>query len=83
MVWGIMLVIFGAVVWILNFTGNGWNWSRDWPFLVLLFGVYEISKYYRRTRGKSDNRLKKILSDVEKGKLKAEDALRKMEEEDE
>ena len=29
MVLGIMLVLFGVVVWVLNFTGNGWQWSRD------------------------------------------------------
>ncbi|MCD6277834.1 hypothetical protein J7J69_06280 [candidate division WOR-3 bacterium] len=83
MVLGIMLVLFGVVVWVLNFTGNGWQWARDWPFIVLLIGIYQISKYFRRTKRTNDRKLKKILSDVEKGKLRAEEALEKMEEDDE
>ena len=83
MVMGLMLILFGVVVWALNFTGNGWQWSRDWPFIVVLVGIYELSKYVRRTKKTSDRRLREILDEVEKGRIKAEEALEKMEVSDE
>ena len=42
MVFGLVCLVFGAGIWLLNLYGGGFNWGRDWPFLLLLFGIYKI-----------------------------------------
>ncbi|MCD6399746.1 hypothetical protein J7L85_03045 [candidate division WOR-3 bacterium] len=83
MIWGIILLIFGGIVWILNLVGNGFQWGRDWPIFVILFAIYEITKGVNLKNRKKSKNLKKILKDVESGKLKAEEAKKYMEEDDE
>ncbi len=83
MFWGIVFIVFGIVIWVLNFLGSGWNWGRDWPFLLILWGIYVISKAFnfRKTYCKREKRnIKEILKDIESGKITAEEGLKKMEE---
>ncbi len=61
----------------MNFTGYGWNWGRDWPFLLILWGLYVLSKASKK---KTKKNIKDILREIESGKISAEEGLKKMEE---
>jgi|UniRef100_A0A7C4Y6E5 thiol:disulfide interchange protein len=78
MVWGILFILFGVVIWVLNFLGSGWNWGRDWPFLLILWGIYIFTKGLPRKRKKKD--VKVILNEIASGKISAEEGLRKLED---
>lgn len=83
MFWGIVFIVFGIVIWVLNFLGSGWNWGRDWPLLLILWGIYVITKAFnwRKTCSKRNKKnIKEILKDIESGKISAEEGLKKMEE---
>ncbi len=80
MVLGVICTVFGAGIWLINLYGNGFHWGRDWPFLLLVFGVYKIWDYTSRTRKKENEDLKTILKKVESGKMDAKEAYEKMEE---
>ncbi len=84
MVFGMICVIVGIGVWLLNIFGGGFNWGRDWPFLLLVFGIYKIWDFSRKRRtriGRTDKKgVKGILKKVEKGEMDAGEALSKLEE---
>lgn len=83
MFWGIVFIIFGIVIWVLNFLGSGWRWGRDWPFILILLGLHVLtnSSHWRgRCFSKKNNKnIKEILKDIESGKISAEEGLKKME----
>lgn len=80
MFFGILCIILGSGIWALNVYGGGFNWGRDWPFLLLVLGAYILFKHVRKKKTGKDRRLKSILKDVEKGKIDAKEAIDEMEE---
>lgn len=84
MIFGVMCAIIGAGIWLLNLVGGGFNWGRDWPFLLLIFGLYKIWDY-SRNRGRSvhsgnKKEVKEILKKVERGDMDAREAVDKLED---
>ncbi|MGQ9464749.1 MAG: SHOCT-like domain-containing protein [bacterium] len=66
----IVLIFFAAFFWLVNF--KVLCVSRDWPIILIFLGVNNIlfsSKYSR----------KKIIEDLEKGKITPDEALKKLE----
>lgn len=82
MVFGILCAVLGAGIWALNFYGGGFVWGRDWPFLLLVFGLYHIWKYASRksSKKKSKSKVKDVLKELESKKIDVKEALRELEE---
>ena len=46
--WGIMLVVVGLWIWASNHGMAVFRFSRDWPVLFVLLGIYIIIAVRRR-----------------------------------
>ncbi|MCK4226366.1 hypothetical protein KAX29_05710 [candidate division WOR-3 bacterium] len=79
MVLGVICLILGAGIWLLNLYGGGFNWGRDWPFLLLVFGIYKIWDYSRSGRSKTDRKVKKVLKKLENEEIDAKEAIDELE----
>ncbi len=90
--WGLLVVAIGLLIWAHNFglIALSFHFSRDWPFLIVLAGLMSV---WRALFGRhwwascgcgsgSKERIpanaRKILEEVEKGNISAEEAARKM-----
>lgn len=80
MVFGLICVILGAGIWLLNIYGGGFNWSRDWPFLLLVFGLYIFWDHIRKRKKKNGKRVKKILKRLENKEIDFNKAIDELEE---
>ena len=79
MVLGVICLILGAGIWLLNLYGGGFNWGRDWPFLLLVFGIYKVWDYSRNGRSKTDRKVKKVLKKLENEEIDAKEAIDELE----
>jgi len=79
MVLGVICLILGAGIWLLNLYGGGFNWGRDWPFLLLVFGIYKVWDYSRSGRSKTDRKVKKVLKKLENEEIDAKEAIDELE----
>jgi hypothetical protein len=74
MIWPIaVLIFFGAFFWLANLQII--SWSRDWPLILVFFGLFPI--LFKLTRKR---RRRYIIRDLEKGRIsaaQAEDLLKK------
>ncbi|MBA7603078.1 MAG: hypothetical protein E3J23_00195 [Candidatus Stahlbacteria bacterium] len=80
MVFGLICLVLGAGIWLLNLYGGGFNWGRDWPFLLLVFGLYIIWDHMRKRRKKDGKKVKKILKKLENKEIDFNEAMNEMEE---
>ena len=80
MVFGLICLVLGAGIWLLNLYGGGFNWGRDWPFLLLVFGLYIIWDHMRKRRKKDGKKVKKILKKLENKEIDFNGAMNEMEE---
>jgi len=79
MVLGVICLILGAGIWLLNLYGGGFNWGRDWPFLLLVFGIYKIWDYSRSGWSKTDRKVKKVLKKLENEEIDTKEAIDELE----
>ncbi len=80
MVFGLICLVLGAGIWLLNLYGGGFNWGRDWPFLLLVLGLYKIWDYMRKRQRKENKTVKKILKKLENKEVDFKEALDELEE---
>lgn len=80
MVFGLICVILGAGIWLLNIYGGGFNWGRDWPFLLLVFGLYIFWDQMRKRKKKNGKRVKNILKKLENKEIDFNKAIDELEE---
>jgi thiol:disulfide interchange protein len=80
MVFGLICVILGAGIWLLNIYGGGFNWGRDWPFLLLVFGLYIFWDHMRKRKKKNGKRVKNILKKLENKEIDFDKAIDELEE---
>lgn len=80
MVFGLICVILGAGIWLLNIYGGGFNWGRDWPFLLLVFGLYIFWDQMRKRKRKNGKRVKNILKKLENKEIDFNKAIDELEE---
>jgi len=89
--WGLFIIIVGLLFWAHNYglIVMSFNFSRDWPIFVVAGGLMSV---WRAIFGKhwwaakcgcgANNRIpanaRKILEEVEKGNISAEEAAKKM-----
>lgn len=77
---GIFLLLLGLWLWLSNL--GVLNFGRDWPFILVIIGLYLLSlALLRPTRRKG--RIREILKELEKGEIGPEEALKRIKEEKE
>jgi len=70
MVWIIIIIFLGTFFWFGNL--NVLTISRDWPLIIVFFGILNI---FTLVKG---NKRKKIIDDLERGKINAQEAETKL-----
>jgi hypothetical protein len=91
--WGLLVVSMGLLLWAHNYglVAISFSFSRDWPLLVVVAGLASIwdALFGRHwwasgSRHGSEDRIpanaRKILEEVEKGNMSAEEAAERMDE---
>ncbi len=73
---GLFLVVIGAWIWLSNM--GYLNFKRDWPLIIIIVGLYYLVSGLSRGKRKRD--IRKLLNDLERGKIKTEDVINKLEE---
>lgn len=87
--WGVLVAGVGVLVWAGNYglVHVSFNFSKDWPAIIVLIGLMSVWKavfgrhWWSKCCGDGDripSKAKKILEDLEKGEISAEEAAKKM-----
>ncbi len=66
----ISFVFLAIFFWLANF--RILLWSRDWPLILIFLGLMNIMVFPRYSK-------KKVIEDLEKGKITPDEALRRLE----
>ena len=81
--WGIIFVVTGLVIWAANMGWLGLNWTRDWPWIFVILGLFfvvggigDLFKASAKSRRKSQ--LDRVLRELERGKISVEEALKRI-----
>ncbi len=72
--WGVGLVLLGAWLWLSRLGVPGCNFGRDWPLLLVAFGVWRIVRSIVRA-ARRPHRRQAVLDDLENGRIDAETAI--------
>ena len=88
--WGLVVVGVGGLIWASNlgYVSLSFRFSRDWPIIIVAIGLMSIwdalfgrhwwgHRFGCRRPDKRDA-VSKILEDLEKGNIDAEEASRRM-----
>jgi hypothetical protein len=88
--WGLVVAGIGGLIWASNlgYVSLSFRFSRDWPILIVAIGLMSIwdaifgrhwwgHKFTAQRRERRDN-LSKVLEDLEKGRIDADEAARRM-----
>ncbi|MEN3045023.1 MAG: hypothetical protein ABDH37_07420 [Candidatus Hydrothermales bacterium] len=82
---GIFLIILGLFIWFLNLgIFSFWNWKRDWPWILIIIGIFSILGYFKRKikrLGKfKKERIKDVIDKLERGEINIEEAIERIKE---
>jgi len=66
----IIFIFFALFFWLANFKVV--SLSRDWPVILIFFGLINILIFPKYSK-------KKIIEDLEKGKITPDEALKRLE----
>ncbi len=88
--WGLVIVSIGGLIWASNlgYVNLSFRFSRDWPIVIVGIGLMSIwdalfgrhwwgHKFSGQRREKRGN-VSKVLEDLEKGEIDAEEAAKRM-----
>lgn len=88
--WGLVMLLLGGLIWASNlgYVSLSFRFSRDWPIIIVAIGLMSIwdalfgrhwwgHKFCGQGGGKRDN-VSRVLEDLEKGKIDADEAARRM-----
>lgn len=85
---GIFLIILGLFIWFLNLgIFSFWKWERDWPWILVIIGVFSIIGYLkRRAKGikkykYKKEKIKEIINKIEKGEIDINEAIKRIKRE--
>ncbi|MCK4395181.1 hypothetical protein KAW96_01145 [candidate division WOR-3 bacterium] len=75
----IILIVLGILFWLGKFDIISFYWSRDWPVVLIVIGLFSLFNYYAR-RLKKRNRTQRsvILRKLDNGEIDAEEAIRRL-----
>ncbi|MCK4233379.1 hypothetical protein KAU34_07615 [candidate division WOR-3 bacterium] len=79
-IWGpIILIALGVLFWLGKFGIIDFYWSRDWPVILIVIGVFSlINLIVKKTRRRSSRNKRDILTKLENGKIDAEEAIKRI-----
>ncbi len=73
--WGIFLVILGAWIWLTALGVPHIDFGRNWPLLIVAFGVYIIAHRILRHRRRHHKSASDVITDLESGRIDADKAV--------
>jgi ABC-type amino acid transport system permease subunit len=73
--WGVFLVFLGAWIWLSALGVPYIEFSRNWPLLIVAFGVYIIVQRVRRYRRWHRKSASDVITDLESGKIDVDKAV--------
>jgi len=73
--WGIFLVLLGAWIWLSALNVPYMVFSRDWPLLIVAFGIYVIYRRMVRYRRQHRKSASQVITDLESGKIDVDKAV--------
>lgn len=73
--WGIFLVLLGAWIWLSALGVPYMNFGRDWPLLVVAFGIYVIYRRIARYRRHHRKSASQVITDLESGRIDVDKAV--------
>jgi len=79
--WAIIFILVGIFILLSNYNFIAFNFSRDWPLILIAIGIAEIIDIIsRRTRKVKTSKpsVKRILDDLEKGNINIDEAEEKL-----
>ncbi len=83
---GIFLIVLGLFIWLLNLgVFSFWKWGRDWPWILVIIGIFSIIGYFKKKFKKNKKfkkeKIKEILDKIEKGEINIEEAIKRIKKE--
>lgn len=78
--WGAVLVVVGLWIWLSALGVPYIAFSRNWPLLIVAFGIYVIVRRIQRHRRRHRKSASDVITDLESGKIdpdKAVDEIRR------
>jgi membrane protein implicated in regulation of membrane protease activity len=76
--WGIAVLVLGLWIWLSALGVPYISFSRNWPLLIVAFGVLIIVRRVRRMNRRRRRRVRYVIDDLEEGKIDVEDAISEM-----
>ena len=73
--WGIFTVVLGLWIWLSALGVPYISFSRNWPLLLVAFGVYIIVHRVRRHRRWHRKSASDVITDLESGRIDADKAV--------
>ncbi len=79
--WAIIFILVGIFILLSNYNFIAFNFSRDWPLILIAIGIAEIIDIISGRKRKiktSKPSVKRILDDLEKGNINIDEAEEKL-----
>ena len=73
--WGIFFVLLGAWIWLSALGVPYIDFSRNWPLLIVAFGIYVIVHRVARLRRHLRKSASDVITDLESGRIDVEKAV--------
>ena len=73
--WGVFFVFLGLWIWLSALGVPYIAFARNWPLLLVAFGIYIIVHRVRRHRRWHRKSASDVISDLESGRIDAEKAV--------
>ena len=76
--WGVAVLGFGLWIWLSALGVPYISFSRNWPLLIIAFGVLVVVRRVRRIVRHRRRQVRYVIDDLEEGKIDVEDAISEM-----
>ncbi len=73
--WGIAIVALGLWIWLSALGVPYITFSKNWPLLLVALGIHIIVRRVRKIARKRRRSARVIISDLEGGRIDAEEAI--------
>ena len=73
--WGLTLVVIGLWIWLSSLGVPYIAFAKNWPLLLVAFGIYIIAHRVRRHRRWHRKSAADVITDLESGRIDADKAV--------